>query len=314
MSNRVSNCIKLLDILRDNRLYKKEELAQLLNTNPRNIIEYRKDLYDAGYIVEYKNGKFGGYYLDNTCLLPSISFSNSEKTALIRSYDFLKSSGYLHLTEFNNALIKIKANFDHVNIMSESYIQSAHPAQLDLINKYYQLFSEAIANNFKVSLDYSSINNESKSIIIHPYELVMYQNFWYVIARDEMDDKKFKVYKLSSRMDNVKVLVGQRFYFDEDFQVSNHLGKTSIVKFDEYQLKLHVFDEAAISISEKIIGINPESRWLKQNVLELKTTVEGKYNAISLVMSLGDNAVLLEPVELVDEIKKIVKNLTKTYL
>ncbi|MEG0686689.1 MAG: WYL domain-containing protein, partial [Erysipelotrichales bacterium] len=225
MSTRVVNCFKMLEILKDGRIYKKDELATMLDTNPRNIIEYRKDLYDAGYVIEYQNGAHGGYFLDSACLLPSINFSNNEKTAMIRSYDFLKDSDFFHLKNFQDALIKLKANFDSDDVLHESYINQAKPLDTDLIDTYYKILSDAIIKRRKVSLTYESINsNQIKNTIIHPYELIRYQNFWYLIARDEASDKQFKIYKLSKRMKSIEILEDKPFYFDEEFKASREVG------------------------------------------------------------------------------------------
>ena len=43
---------------------RKEELAKELDVNPRNIIEYRKELEAAGYDIITTSGKYGGYALD----------------------------------------------------------------------------------------------------------------------------------------------------------------------------------------------------------------------------------------------------------
>ena len=315
MSTRVANCIKMLEILRDGRKYKKNELAELLETNPRNIIEYRKDLYDAGYTIEYQNGSNGGYYLDSDCLLPSVNLSNNEKTALIRSYDFLKNSDFFHLKNYYDAIIKIKANFDSSNILHESYINQARPIDVDLIDSYYKVLSNAISRHRKVMLKYESINSNSiKKTIIHPYELIRYQNFWYLMARDESSDKQFKLYKLSKRMKEITILDDKPFYFDEDFKASDYIGKTSLIKLERFDIELIATGASAVSLSEKKIGLNPIYEWIDQNTLLLKTTIEGKYNALGLILSLGNNAKLIKPQSLVDEISEIIKKMYSIYI
>lgn len=315
MSLRVANCIKMLDILRDGRKYKKSELANILNTNPRNIIEYRKDLYDAGYNIGYQNGLNGGYFLDTKSTLPIVNLTNNEKTALIRSYDFLKNSDFFHLKNYEDALIKIKASFENEEIFHESYINQARPIDIDLINQYYDLFSEAIKKRLKVLLKYESINSdlEVKETIIHPYELIRYQNFWYLIARDEQADKNFKIYKLSKRIKNIEILNDKHFYFDEDFKTTDYIGKTSLIKLETFDIELIAKGASAVSLSEKVIGLNPTYEWLDNNTLLLKTTIEGKYNTIGLILSLGSNAKLVAPQNLIEEIKIIIEKMEKIY-
>ena len=40
---KAASCIRMLQILNTGRIYKVSELAELLETNPRNIIEYKKE-------------------------------------------------------------------------------------------------------------------------------------------------------------------------------------------------------------------------------------------------------------------------------
>ena len=63
-------CIAMLQILNTGKVYKVSELAELLETNPRNIIEYKKELEEFGYYIENIPGRYGGYRLENTVFSP----------------------------------------------------------------------------------------------------------------------------------------------------------------------------------------------------------------------------------------------------
>ena len=49
---KTSNCLKMLQLLSSGRVYKGQELADILETNVRNIAEYRTELEQAGYFIE----------------------------------------------------------------------------------------------------------------------------------------------------------------------------------------------------------------------------------------------------------------------
>ena len=65
-------CIKMLQAMNTGRIYKISELAEILETNPRNIIEYKKELEEAGYYIISVPGKYGGYKLDKSTIIPSL--------------------------------------------------------------------------------------------------------------------------------------------------------------------------------------------------------------------------------------------------
>jgi predicted DNA-binding transcriptional regulator YafY len=218
------------------------------------------------------------------------------------------------LKNYNDAIIKIKANFDTQNILHESYINQARPVDIELIDQYYKLLSNAISRRRKIVIKYESINsNTIKKTIVHPYELIRYQNFWYLMARDESNDKQFKLYKLSKRMKDIKVLDDKPFYFDDDFKASDYIGKTSLIKLEVFNIELIATGASATTLSEKKIGLNPVYDWVDQNTLVLKTSIEGKFNAIGLILSLGNNAKLIKPQTLVDEISDIIAKMNNIY-
>ena len=68
--NRVSLCIQMLLLLNTHKRLSIAELASLLETNPRNIIEFKKELETAGYAINTYIGKYGGYELDKTKIIP----------------------------------------------------------------------------------------------------------------------------------------------------------------------------------------------------------------------------------------------------
>ena len=94
-------CIKMLELLNTGKIYKISELAELLDTNPRNIPEYKKELEDCGYVINSVSGKYGGLILDKSNLLPTIKLTNEEKDALNESFRYLMGSKI----SFNNFII-----------------------------------------------------------------------------------------------------------------------------------------------------------------------------------------------------------------
>ena len=80
--SKASQCIKMLALLQSGRTYKREELATLLQTNIRNVIEYRKTLVSCGEDVRSAPGKDGGYYLGSKTRIVLPPLSAAEERAL----------------------------------------------------------------------------------------------------------------------------------------------------------------------------------------------------------------------------------------
>ncbi|MCF0106080.1 MAG: Rrf2 family transcriptional regulator [Holdemanella sp.] len=69
--NRTAKCIEMLVYLsEDTENYRKaKDVADYLNTNPRNIREFKRELESAGFGIEEKKGRYGGYRLKDKKLV-----------------------------------------------------------------------------------------------------------------------------------------------------------------------------------------------------------------------------------------------------
>ena len=83
---KTAKCIKMLRILNTGRIYKVKELADLLETKERNVIDYKEELNflgnEEGFHIVGIPGKFGGYQLNHTYPIPGFKFTSNEKKAL----------------------------------------------------------------------------------------------------------------------------------------------------------------------------------------------------------------------------------------
>lgn len=92
--NKTIQCIRLLKILKSKKYVKKAEIAYLLGEETtRNINNYKNTLYDAGYPIQYKPGRYGGYYLEFETMLPSMRPNAMQLKALSAVYEYLLKEG-----------------------------------------------------------------------------------------------------------------------------------------------------------------------------------------------------------------------------
>ena len=104
-------CIQMLQILNTGRVYKISELAEMLETNPRNIVEYKKELEECGYYIDTIPGRYGGYKLDITHTIPTLHLSEPEKEALMESYKFvIAKNSFMHKQYYEKAMAKITSS------------------------------------------------------------------------------------------------------------------------------------------------------------------------------------------------------------
>ena len=112
---KTSNCLKMLQILSSRRVYKGQELADILETNIRNIAEYRTELEMAGYYIEGIPGKYGGYRLITQSVIPTVRLNEAEQRALSSGAEYLKSrNDFPYSSDYEKAMGKVFAAVKHV--------------------------------------------------------------------------------------------------------------------------------------------------------------------------------------------------------
>ena len=113
---KVNNALRMLAILRSRGKVTRQELAEELEVNPREITRYKEDLESAGVTITNIKGKYGGYVLESKDYLLNLGLSNDEEVALNNVVNHLKIQG--------NYLYKdLESIRDKIAISKNEYIQ-----------------------------------------------------------------------------------------------------------------------------------------------------------------------------------------------
>lgn len=312
--NRSAACIRMLLLLKARGFMTRSELAKELNVNRRNIREYKKELEEAGYVIESTLGKFGGYKLHKNALLPIVGLNGEEVRAIREADEYLKShTDFLLYSQFKNAIDKIQANtalhYDDTGV----YMQQEQGNITKKMKDCIQLCEYAKKEGIVVDIVYKSINADVyQKVRIHPYEILNYKGAYYCFAYS-LKAKDYRNFKFSEeRMQGVS-LSSAHFQRDPSFHLKEHIGITGLMKDEIYELDMLLYKESAVLISEKQIGIQPVMEWIDKDTLHFTTIMEGKINVITFVMSLGNQCKLLAPLSIQQEIIKIAKDMLSQY-
>lgn len=184
--SKTENCLKLLEILNTGRVYKVDELAEQLETNCRNIPEYKKELELCGYDIVSSSGRYGGYYLEKTKILPQCKLSDEEKNVLLESFDFcMNELGFEHKKTLVQTFSKITSTFEVHRSEEElnSCLNKEQKHSIKQDNVYYFLVN-AIENNFSIEVLYGSLELDNKTYVLNPYKLVLIDSNPCLLALD----------------------------------------------------------------------------------------------------------------------------------
>lgn len=307
--NRTALAIRMLMILKTRKYIKKSELAEILETNPRNIIELKKELETAGYVIEVTNGPFGGYTLVDSTLFPLASLREEERRAVLIAAPFLLTSkDPLFSDDFKQAMEKILANekiSEPVQIATTAGWQLA--MNKEILHQYLSLLSTAILSERRVKMSYKPQNKTSKSYLIEPRELVQVNGLWYVLCQD--NQKGLSTYKIN-RIEEL-MITDQHFRKDEDFftkkaitpyghNVSKPIPCVFRIKNREY-------------LSEYVFGENQKIEWISDDEYMLSVNLRGEYSIMQFVLQLGSDCEVVEPEDLRNKVFQEINKMSRIY-
>lgn len=309
---KAAQAIKMINYLASVKKATREELANVLETNVRNITEYRKELINAGYDIGYQNGVGGGYYLDGDNILPNPRLKESEKKALLEASSYLNARyDFLNKEEFNLALGKV-LNSCYVNKDIDSpMIIDRFPLVMkeDEIKYRYNIISEALASKRKIKISYMSSKNRVSEHILHPYKIYMYNLAWFVLAFNETihDVGYFKL----NRIEKIELL-NDKYTISKTFNESNYLDQYGMKNNGEYiSVSIKLKAPYAALVKERIYGKNQQIISVDDNTTILKCDMQNLASIVSFVLGFGSKAEALEPLELKESLRNELKRMVE---
>lgn len=311
--NRSALCLKMLNLLKARGKMKASELAAELDTNVRNIYEFKKELEVAGYHLRSTQGSNGGYELVDDELLPTLKLNNEEVAAVKSSLAFLKGQrNFYYYQDYRSAMDKVLASTKvkaESNVLNFSSNNASEPQMLEFL----KLINHAISGRYTLKLTYQSLNASSaKEVIIEPYGVFYWQNANYLIAFSK-SAKALRTYKVSPLRMLDLVNTNKHFSYDDTLNITNYL-KNDHLFFDKeiYELIIEVDKASATLLLEKNIGLIID-KVQTDNGLRLKLIMSGKTSIIAFLLSLGHSLTIIEPLEIKElyklELKKIITKL-----
>ena len=301
----------MLEILYSRNIVGIAELARLLDTNPRNIPEYKKELERAGYIIDTIPGRYGGYVLNKKYNFPSVRLTDTEKEGLMQGFDYLLSrNDFMRKDDYSKAMAKISAAL-MVTVASENtLVANRFPLAMpqEDIEARYAAMSYCIANKCAINIEYLSLSNEVSNRTLHPYKLFMYNNAWFVLGFDESkgDIRYFKI----NRIDKYTVQ-NRKFRVSLTYNESDYLDEYGMKQNGEwYPIKLKLTGNYAMLVKERIYGKKQTVETIDKNTSILSVEMQNKEDILSFVLGFGENCEVLEP----DWLKeKVVETIDKIY-
>lgn len=296
-------CIKIIQILSCRDVISTAELAEILDTNPRNIKEYIKEIEMLGYSIQSFKGKNGGYFLDKREILPACKLSEKEENALIEGTSILQENeGFENYTFYESAMGKIQASVISKKEVTPVTMIDRFPLAMDkeLFQKRYSILSDSIESQLKVEIGYLPASNQLKSHVIHPYKLFVYNGSWFILAWSERISD-FGYYKLN-RIESIQ-RTKDHFTRLRTYDESEYLDEFGMKQNGEYYSIELVLKDLRTVVQERIYGKNQVIEVIDDHFTRLKCDMQNKNMILSFVLSFGAKCKVISPKWLEDMVK-----------
>lgn len=294
-----SRLFKILYYLLKNGTTPVKELAEIFEVSTRTIHRDIDSLSSAGIPICTSRGRHGGVYIMNNFILDKSVFSAEEKDQILTA---INDFSFILDEDTNDLLNKLSAIF---NTNARNWIE------VDLSNWRYNKPSQDIFNSIKfaildkkiISFEYYSKGNSTYRKI-EPIKLLFKSYNWYIygFCLFRNDYRLFKLSRINhlevlddkfERCDETSSIVDNAFYNQNLVPVKLMFDKSiSYRVFDE-------FDKSEIEIDDEYLIVN--------------TNLPSNDYLFSYLLSFGSNVELLEPYNLREEFKKVIKEISRKY-
>ena len=309
--------IQMLEILYSRNIVGIAELAKILDTNPRNIPEYKKVLEEAGYVIDTVPGRYGGYVLNKKYTFPSTRLSDTEKEGLMQGFDYLLSrNDFMRKNDYSKAMAKISAatiSKEYRDELNETTVIYRYPDSMNEVelSKRYHVMQKCINEKLKLLISYRSNDNIVRQRVVHPYKLYMYNNSWFIIAYCEMAER-FLVFKLI-RMLEYEIL-DEKFRRSLLYNERDYLDEYGMKNGDWFEVKLKFTGKHAMFVDEYRYGKNQIVERVDDDTTIISVTMQYRDDIVGFVLSHQEFCEVLEPEWLKEEVFKASKKIAEKYV
>lgn len=292
--SRVSNVLSMLFFLNNKNSYTKiAELSDFLEVSDREIRRYRDDLEMAGFSIDSKMGRDGGYRLMNDVIL-TMNINHIKHVLLYygNNYKFLT-------TLTNESMLEVVKSLKDENLIGSHLLPEEEVETLVKINL-------AIKTRHKLEISYL-VKEKIIKQMVEPYLIKNIRNKQYLFA---LHDNILKTYRIASIKEVFPI--DQSFVFKQEiYQKEKSETAYGVYRTEKKEMvRFEVFgkmNEFANDIFDGQIKLLEEKD--KSKVYELQSY--NLHECLYSLLSLGSTVRILAPEEMIiiyqDEIKKINK-------
>ncbi len=297
----INRLFEIVHILLNKETVTAKELAERFEVSVRTVYRDIETLSEAGIPVYMSKGRNGGISLMEGYVLNKAVLSQEEKSEILSALQGLKA-----VTDFeeSNALSKLGAMFGENNTdwieidFSDWYNQEE-------IGNIFAVLKQAILSKTLVRFTYFNSNREMAVRLAEPLRLLFKSHAWYLFAfcRNKNDTRLFKLSRIKdlSIVDEHFTRSYTRQIFDVNWCLQDDLTELKL-KIDK-KMAFRVFDEFDNSLTQTDQD---------GNFIVTMHYIQREW-IFPYLMSFGECLEVLEPIEIIEEVKEKLNEVLKKY-
>jgi predicted DNA-binding transcriptional regulator YafY len=254
-------------------------------------------------------------YADISFSINNMPLNEVEINQLKAAVDILSQFKGMPQFEWINELVpKLKQGFSSnesssiiMDFDSNQYLRGVE----HLGNLYNAIFYKKI-----LSVSYQPFESESPfEIVIHPYFLKQYNNRWFLFGYNEENEK----YDWNLAIDRIVEIKENKGKYNENIEIDwqeyfeDIIGVTKPTDAVIENVVLHFAGRTGRYMESKPIHGSQKSKWLNENLLEVKLELMINYELERLILSYADSVHVIQPLSLAKAVKVRLKEAYTSY-
>lgn len=319
--DRIRRLLRLVEFLQSGRSYNAGELAELCGVSRRTIFRDLNLLQDSGIPVHFNEGR-RGYSLPTSLYLPSTDLTLNEALSLLLLCHELgnEQRGIPFQSSARSAVAKLLSTLpqhlrEYVGELAELVQVRAPPHNLlHGAGPVYETLMQALGRRRRVRILYRSLTEwRDITTLLSPYRLLFVRRSWYAIGRSSLH-RSVRTFNLGRILK--AEIINRSYEIPRRFSLDRYLGNAwSLIRErgKRFEVVVRFQPKVAYNVAEVQWHKTQRLVWNDDGTLDFHVTVDGLQEIVWWILGYGDQAEVLEPPELRDEVRRHAEAMRKKY-
>ncbi len=281
-----------------------KELADMFEVSVRTIVRDIDAIILSGIPIYSIQGRDGGFAIPKHFKIDKDFMSKQDFALVLSALKGLNTT--LGESGIQNAYEKIN-NLSDKDIQKKLILDFSRFQGNENVRKNLKIIREAIDKKNVICFNYLNAKNEASYRKFEPYSIIFKWSSWYVLGFCKKRED-FRMFKLS-RIEQIEILNNTNFD-KKDFDIDEFVEKLSFEPKPFIKTKLKFVKDFSYILND--IFNKEELEFYDDYIIAYKEFYN-KNHMFAFILSFGELVEVIEPKEVRQDMKNILKNLLKKY-